>query len=94
MQWIRQRMRPHVFGKIFLPEETRLENGSVETRLVDQASFKLPSSDTTKLSSLIAAGVDVKRVDSAVYGFGNDSPATIVIGDGDKPEEIKSTEGE
>lgn len=79
MQWIRQRMIPCAYGAINLPEQRELENGEVEVKLVNQASFDLPDKSTTNLRDLINAGVDLKRVDSAVYGYG--AGGDIVTGD-------------
>lgn len=70
MQWIRQRMIPPAYGAINLPEQHELENGNVEVKLVNQANFDLPDKSTTNLRDLINAGVDLRRVDSAVYGYG------------------------
>lgn len=78
MQWIRQRMIPCAYGAINLPEQRELENGSVEVRLVNQSDFDLPDKSTTNLQDLINAGIDLKRVDSAVFGYG--SGGDIVTG--------------
>lgn len=79
MQWIRQRMIPCAYGAINLPEQRELENGEVEVKLVNQAAFDLPDKSTTNLQDLINAGIDLKRVDSAVFGYG--SGGDIVTGD-------------
>lgn len=79
MQWIRQRMIPPAYGAVNLPEQHELENGNVEVKLVNQANFDLPDKSTTNLQDLINAGVDLRRVDPAVYGYG--SGGDIVTGD-------------
>lgn len=71
MQWIRQRMIPPAYGAVNLPEQREFENGNVEVKLVNQANFDLPDKSTTNLQDLINAGVDLRRVDSAVYGYGS-----------------------
>lgn len=40
------------------------ENGKCETYYKDEAEGALPDADTTKLSTLIAAGVDLKQVNT------------------------------
>lgn len=82
MQWIRQRMIPPAYGAVNLPEQRELENGSVEVKLVNQADFDLPDKSTTNLQDLINAGVDLRRVDSAVYGYG--SGGDIITGNPDE----------
>lgn len=86
MQWIRQRMRSCAYGRVLLPEPVTLENGNLEVRQVDQSSFRLPDKSTTDLSALIEAGVDLKRVDSAVYGYGRGVVST------ENPEETQTSE--
>lgn len=92
MQWIRQRMIPPAYGAVNLPEQRELENGSVEVKLVNQADFDLPDKSTTNLQDLINAGVDLRRVDSAVYGYG--ASGDIVTGNPGETNEQTNNEGD
>lgn len=94
MQWIRQRMIPCAYGAVNLLEQRELENGSVEVKLVNQAAFDLPDKSTTNLRDLVNAGIELRRVDSAVYGYG--SSGDIVTGDPsvDNQQTITNDEGD
>lgn len=62
-------------GGVFLPETKVLENGRAEIRLVDQSKSDLPDVETTRLSRVLEAGVDLKEVPSKVLP----SPDSVVI---------------
>lgn len=53
-------------GAVYLPEAKKLENGKTEIKLVDQSKSDLPNVETTRLSRLLEAGVDLKQVPSKV----------------------------
>lgn len=56
----------HDSGCIYLPEAKTLENGKTEIVLVDQSESDLPNVETTRLSRVLEAGVDLKQVPSKV----------------------------
>lgn len=53
-------------GAVYLPESRKLENGKCEIQLINQAESNLPDVETTRLSRLLEAGVDLKQVPSKV----------------------------
>lgn len=74
----RQKMVPAEFGIIRLPEVKSLDNGQSELLLRDQSEQVVADPSTTDLKTLLDAGVDLKRVDSKVYGIRGE--ATIDLG--------------
>lgn len=52
-----------------LPEIKSHENGEVSVSYNDESNFKLPDVETTRLRSLIEAGVDLKQVNSKLFGM-------------------------
>lgn len=68
----RQKMQPSAFGIIRLPEIQTLDNGQSEVILRDQSEQVVADPLTTDLKTLLDAGVDIKRVDSRVYGIRGD----------------------
>lgn len=68
----RQKMQPSAFGIIRLPEIHTLDNGQSEVVLRDQSEQVVADPSTTDLKTLLDAGVDLKRVDSRVYGIRGD----------------------
>ena len=69
------------FGGVYLPEAKTLENGKTEIKLVDQSKSDLPDVESTRLSRLLEAGVDLKQVPSKVLP----SPDQVTLSV--KPEE-------
>lgn len=65
----------HDSGRIYLPEAKTLENGRTEIILVDQSESDLPDAETTRLSRLLEAGVDLKQVPSKVLP----SPDQVIL---------------
>lgn len=52
-----------------LPEIQSHENGEVSVAYNDESSFKLPDVETTRLRTLLEAGVDLKQVNSKLFGM-------------------------
>lgn len=75
MLFPRQNFLHHFSGSIYLPEAKKLENGKTEIRLVDQSKSDLPDVETTRLSRVLEAGVDLKEVPSKVLP----SPDTVTL---------------
>lgn len=73
-------------GVIYLPEAKKLENGKTEIKLVDQSKSDLPDVETTRLSRLLEAGVDLKQVPSKVLP----SPDSVTLSV--RPEENQQGE--
>lgn len=68
----RQNLHHHSGGACVLPENQKLENGIVEVVRVDQSDFSLPEVESTRLSRLLEAGVDLKQVPSRVMASTGD----------------------
>lgn len=64
----RQKIPFHIFGDVYLPELTTMENGVAEVKFVNQVKDRhLPDPSVTDLDALLSAGVDVKRVNSKIF---------------------------
>lgn len=55
----------HYYAPV-LPRVESLENGNSAVVYKNEASEKLPDADVTKLSALLAAGVDLKQVPTKI----------------------------
>lgn len=81
----RQRLFLGSPSSIVLPEMRVNEKGGVVLKQVDQSKVSLPDPETTELRPLLDAGVDIKRVDTKI--FGSSSVVTdLSVG----PEETKN----
>lgn len=72
-------------SSVVLPEMRVNENGSVELKQVDQSKVGLPDTETTELRPLLDAGVDVKRVNTKLFGS-----SAIVTDLSTEPDETKT----
>lgn len=66
MLYHRQNFLHRQSGTVYLPEAKTLENGKTEIVLVEQSKSDLPDVETTRLSRVLEAGVDLKQVPSKV----------------------------
>lgn len=62
----RQTMTLNHYYAPVLPRVETLENGNSAVVYKNEASEKLPDADVTKLSALLAAGVDLKQVPTKI----------------------------
>lgn len=82
----RQKMQPSAFGIIRLPEIHTFDNGQSEVVLRDQSEQVVADPSTTDLKTLLDAGVNLKRVDSRVYGIRGEVAVNLGL-----PQETTST---
>lgn len=68
-----------------LPEIKSHENGEVSVAYNDESDFRLPDVETTRLRTLLEAGVDLKQVNSKLFGM---TETTLQFDNGiEKPKE-------
>lgn len=65
----RQKLYVSPIFPAILPEIKSHENGEVSVAYNDESEFKLPDVETTRLRSLLEAGVDLKQVNSKLFGM-------------------------
>lgn len=82
----RQTMTINHYYAPVLPRVDTLENGNSEVVYKNEAADKLPDADVTKLSVLLAAGVDLKQVPTKIL------PVHEMVTAFSAPAEITETE--
>lgn len=68
------------------------ERGEIETKVVDMSKVVLPDVETTDISSLLAAGIDPKQVNTRILGAG--SVVIDLSPEPEKEDEPQPSEGE
>lgn len=62
----RQRLNVNAYYAPIMPRVDKLDNGKSAIVYKDEAADVLPDADTTKLSALLGAGVDLRQVPTKI----------------------------